>query len=44
LTNPGTNYGFMLKLGQEYPYRSILFATSDCSIPEKRPKLVVSYK
>lgn len=44
VNNPTANHGILLKLVDEWPYRSILFATSDCPIAEKRPKLVVSYK
>jgi TGF-beta propeptide len=44
VNNPGSNYGFMFKLVEEQPYRTVELAFSDCAIAEKRPKLVISYK
>ncbi len=43
VTNPSTNYGFMLKLATESTYRSIQFGSSDHPNSSKRPKLEVSY-
>jgi len=39
-----SNYGFMLKLDTESPYRSMIFATSDNTEESIRPLLVVKYK
>jgi len=40
---PDENYGFMLKLDEEFPYRLVILASSDYSISGLRPKLVVYY-
>lgn len=37
------NYGFVAELDNESPFRRIVFATSDNTIPASRPKLVLSY-
>ncbi len=46
VTNPATNFGFLIRLQDEAPappYRDLLFATSENPTPENRPKLVVYY-
>jgi len=43
INNPQVSHGFMLKLDQEFPYRLIVLASSDCADATKRPKLVVYY-
>jgi len=43
ILNASVNYGFRLKLDNESYYRRLNFYSSDCSIPSKRPKLVVTY-
>ena len=40
---PAENYGFMLKLDEEFPYRLVILASSDYSVSILRPKLVVYY-
>jgi hypothetical protein len=44
VTNPATNFGFMLRLETEILYRSLLFASSDHSNSALWPELTVSYK
>jgi PKD repeat protein len=41
--NPTANYGWMLQLVTEEIYRSMVFASSDNTVPALRPKLVVTY-
>jgi len=43
ISTPTNNYGFMLKLEQEFPYRLVILTSSDYSDVGKRPKLVVYY-
>jgi hypothetical protein len=43
INHPNTNYGFMLKLNEEFPYKLVIMASSDYPINSKRPKLVVYY-
>jgi len=43
INTPTNNYGFMLKLEQEFPYRLVILTSSDYSDVGKRPKLVVYY-
>ncbi|HET6227227.1 MAG TPA: DNRLRE domain-containing protein [Bacteroidia bacterium] len=39
----GSNYGFMIKLQDETPYRDVLLASSDNQDNTIRPKLVITY-
>jgi PKD domain-containing protein/concanavalin A-like lectin/glucanase superfamily protein/type IX secretion system substrate protein len=41
--NPGTNFGFMLRLQTESYYRSLIFASSDNPDSTNWPKLAISY-
>lgn len=41
VAHPTTNYGFCIMLANESPYRSLVFATSEASDPNIRPKLIV---
>lgn len=43
INNPSGNYGLLLKLNQEIPYKLVVVASSDYSDEVKRPKLVVYY-
>lgn len=43
VTNPNTNYGFMLKLITEQTYRRLIFASSDYADSTKWPELQVTY-
>ncbi len=43
INHPSDNHGFMLKLVDEFPFRSVVLASSDYSVSSKRPKLVVYY-
>ncbi len=43
INNPNENYGFMLKLNEEFPYKLVIVASSDHPDENKRPKLVVYY-
>ena len=43
VTNPETNFGFMIRLDTEQYYRNILFATSRFDNPALWPQLTVSY-
>ena len=43
INEPANSYGFMLKLQDETPYRSLYFATSENANPDLRPKLIVEY-
>jgi len=42
--NPSDNNGVMVQLDVEQHYRALIFATSDHTNPELRPKLVVTYQ
>ena len=44
VTNPETNFGFMLKLETEAIYRCLLFASSDHNNPALWPQLTVTYR
>lgn len=44
VNNPSRNYGFMLSLANETPYHAMGFYTSEYTITNRRPKLVVVYK
>jgi hypothetical protein len=44
VSNPSTNFGFMLKLQNETHYRSVLFASSDHLNSALWPELTVTYK
>ncbi|MCP4180212.1 MAG: DNRLRE domain-containing protein [bacterium] len=41
INNPSDNHGFMLKLDEEFPYKLVIFGSSNYSDASKRPKLVV---
>jgi hypothetical protein len=41
--NPTTNYGLMFKLLDESYYRSMLFASKNCTDVSKQPKLTICY-
>jgi hypothetical protein len=43
IDNPSENYGFMLKLDEEFPYKLVTLASSDYPESSKRPKLVIYY-
>jgi hypothetical protein len=43
IENPAENYGFMLKLNEEFPYRLVILASSDHTDAGRRPKLTVYY-
>ena len=43
IDNPAQGHGFMIKLDDEVPYKLVVLASSDCSEPGKRPKLVIFY-
>jgi hypothetical protein len=43
VTNPSTNFGFMLRQQTETIYRKMIFASSDHPTAALRPKLVVTY-
>ncbi|HKR05912.1 MAG TPA: DNRLRE domain-containing protein [Bacteroidia bacterium] len=43
VTNPATNYGFMLQLVTEQYYRKLIFASSDHADPAKHPLLEICY-
>jgi hypothetical protein len=43
INNPALNYGFLLKLKEEMPYRLVIMASSDYVNESKRPKLTVYY-
>lgn len=42
--NPDLNFGLMFGLVAEFPYRAMIFASSNHSDPQKRPLLTVEYK
>lgn len=44
VAEPAKNYGFMIRIPDETYYKSMVFASSDDSIPARRPKLVVTYE
>jgi hypothetical protein len=44
VTNPSTNFGFMLKLQNENYYRNMNFCSSDHTNPALRPKLTIFYQ
>jgi len=43
ISKPWENYGFMLRLDQEFPYRLVILASSDYSDISKHPKLTILY-
>lgn len=43
IENPITNYGFMLKLNEEFPYRLVILGSSDNPDIRKHPKLIVFF-
>jgi hypothetical protein len=43
IKNPSENHGIMIRLLNESYYRSVIFASSDYSVPGKRPKLVIEF-
>ena len=43
ILNPSLNFGFMLKLEEEFPYKLVVLASSDYSEKSKRPKLLVYF-
>ena len=43
VSDPSSNFGWMIQLVTEELYRSMVFASSDNSDAERRPKLVVEY-
>ena len=43
VVDPGQNFGFMLSMQVEAPYKKMVFASSDNSQASLRPKLVISY-
>ena len=43
VSNPSTNFGFIIMNRIENIYRSMNFASSNCSIIDKRPKLDITY-
>lgn len=43
LKNPGTQFGWMIRLGTEFYFRAIQFASSDHPDPTVRPKLVLEF-
>lgn len=43
VSNPATNFGFMLRLQTETIYKKLILASSDHITPALRPKLVVTY-
>jgi hypothetical protein len=43
VTNPSQNFGFLLQLVNESPYRGLIFASSDHPNSNLRPKLEVCY-
>lgn len=42
--NPGTNFGWMMKLNNESPYKKLMFASSDHPNASLHPTLEVCYK
>jgi hypothetical protein len=43
INNPTANHGFMFMLQEELPYRLVIWASSENSNIQKRPRLVVMY-
>jgi hypothetical protein len=43
INNPSQNYGFMLKLNDEFPYKLVILASSDYPESSKRPRLEIYY-
>ncbi len=43
INNPAANFGLVLQLANESPYRSMNFGSSDCTDSTKRPKLVIYF-
>ncbi len=43
INDPGGNFGFMLQLQNESPYRRLTFRSSDQDEPSENPKLVITY-
>lgn len=43
VSNPSANYGFLLKLANEAPYSSMIFASSDFSDPLLWPEIIINY-
>jgi len=43
VTNPATNFGFMLQLVDENFYRKLIFASSDHGDPAKHPRIDICY-
>ena len=43
INNPSLNYGFMIQLQNENPYRSLDFASGSCPDSTKRPKLDIYF-
>ncbi|MES2730549.1 MAG: DNRLRE domain-containing protein [Bacteroidota bacterium] len=43
VSNPSTNYGFLIKLATEAHYRALMFASSDNANPSLRPQLQIDY-
>jgi len=41
--NPGSSFGFMIRLQDETYFRDMVFATSDYSVANKRPMLSIHY-
>jgi len=41
--SPAVNYGFLLKIAAESPYKTLLFCTSDYPNQARRPRLVIKY-
>lgn len=44
VANPSKNYGFMFRMAVEEIYKCMQFSSSNYYIPERRPKLVVTYR
>lgn len=40
---PEDNYGLMLKLNNEFPYKLVILASSDATEETKRPKLIIYF-
>ncbi len=43
IKNPSQNFGMMLKLEDEFPYKLVVLASSDYPDKSKRPRLVVYF-
>ena len=43
VSDPDNNHGLMIRLITEQHYRCLLFASGDCDVPEKRPRLEIIY-